>query len=333
MTTPMTMIKDKLTQASRGDDGPTEFLQCWVTLTPMLVEELLALGGNFRKPDRARVDMYLEEMQRGEWAWQLWPMAMVSRSGHLIDNNQRLLAYRRYLANGGTPQFVEIRYEVPDNWAYLLDAQRPRTTQQRADHAGVKDTGSVSTIFTTLYKLARGGNYPMSPSALTSAVGFDTSTATPLRDVLEEASRMYKRVYARLGKDARGAITYSGLGTALALCLSQDNEAHDRTWGILNPMIEGAEFAPTKLGIGGTAVINVMRSSAHLGSGGTYGRMLRQHIAVKTAFDDPTVTYKTFERRMLSSDPIRANEKTLAEYAKYASQLQELAKMMLKDVM
>ena len=142
----------------------------WVLLTLVLCEKLLGLGGNFRSPNAKRVALYRDMMFRGSWIWPLSPI-LVSSLDTLDDKQHTLLAAKEYLEAGGEPQWVELRTDVPPEWADLLDSAQVRTNSQRVQHAKFSQAGDMSSVALALWQMAMEGQIGHLTSPPTSCVG------------------------------------------------------------------------------------------------------------------------------------------------------------------
>jgi hypothetical protein len=306
---------------------PGDFRQVWARLDAASTDALIGLGGNFRTPQNESVDVLFDEMKNGRFAWSLEPFAVISTEQHLIDGNHRLHAYARYLAAGGDPAVVEVRYGVDPSWAHLYDAGRIRTTSQRAKAVGLNGAIKASTTVTALWYLSQTGTLRhenMPPSFVLNLLGPDAEHYTLQRVVIEEAVRLHERIAGKLDKSSRHAFNIGPVTSMIALWLAEDE---GRARDVAFALVAAAEFAPSKTTTGAAAVMSILRSTRHttvIESSGWFPKE-RTMLALAILWCDPTISYAALERRLLHGDRDKMNDKTIEQRHRYAPALREAA--------
>ena len=288
-------------------------------------EKLLALGGNFRLPNAKRVELYRDMMLTGRWIWEMEPVH-VSADNTLDQAQHRLLACKEYLEAGGEPQWVEVRYGTPPEWADLLDSAQVRTNAQRVAHAGFAQAGDIASVVLATWQISQEGiiGHMTSPPDLMRQV-LGTKTHPRLcSDTIHEGVKLAHRIERCVPKVERGGITIPTLGAVLALMLYEDETAARL---FAEQMIASGDFAPRLTAVGAEAAMCVLRNSYHANDAdrSRHDRKQRTITLMWLAWRNKSINYNTLKTRLLSPDEGKLRGKTKAQWDAVKDEIQVVA--------
>lgn len=117
------------------EDGEYGY-QTLVTITPARAQHLIDLNAaNQRRKKESKVTQMARDMRKGLWKDQTGETIKVSKSGFLIDGQNRMHAVVR----SNTMIVVDVAWNVPDDRMLVIDGNSPRTTADDFKISGVAD--------------------------------------------------------------------------------------------------------------------------------------------------------------------------------------------------
>src|ERR1039457_1797558 len=123
---------------------------------PHLAKQYLDKGANFREPSAAHVKSLVEQMKRGRWKENGYPLRFRT-DGKLIDGQHRLLAV---IETGMTFRFLVVS-NVPFDAETTIDeggktGMQVRTLAEHLHNRGVEDGTAMASILRNVYRHHNG---------------------------------------------------------------------------------------------------------------------------------------------------------------------------------
>lgn len=123
-----------------------------LTITPELAAQLLTINTNNRHPNNRVVTFYANQMAAGQWKENTGEAIKVSKSGVLLDGQQRLMA----IVKSGVTIKMLIISDLEDSVFDVLDTGKPRKAGDVFYLASIKNGNMVAAIIRR-YKLYKAG--------------------------------------------------------------------------------------------------------------------------------------------------------------------------------
>lgn len=123
-----------------------------LTITPELAAQLLTINTNNRPPNKSIVTFYANQMAAGLWKENTGEAIKVSKSGVLLDGQQRLMA----VVKSGVTIKMLIISDLDDSVFDVLDTGKPRGAADVFELSSIKSANRVASIIRR-YKLYKAG--------------------------------------------------------------------------------------------------------------------------------------------------------------------------------
>ena len=115
------------------------------TIDPDMAREILGFNtGNFRNPDKLRIEKYANDMANGNWKFS--GDSIKISDGVLLDGQHRLLAV---IKSGKSIQTIIVKDLIED--ATYIDRGKPRTLSQWFRHLGYKNYTALAATGSLIY--------------------------------------------------------------------------------------------------------------------------------------------------------------------------------------
>lgn len=249
----------------------------WHLADAEFVAKLIERGGNFRKPARERVVMYADMMRTGQWAWEMEPWC-VAADGAFVQGSHRAHATLEYLAGGGEPHMIEVRWDCPTWWGQVMDSGARRTGGQRVKALGHQNWNAISGAAVVAYDMATygalnghsGGSTP--PTLMMEVLG-TAAEPTKAAGLLHSGLNLADRIQHALTKAERVGWSNATAAPIIAVGLARDE---DWTRTMVDQMIRSTSGMLDTSSTGAPALMSFYRTARHI-TGFDRSRYERRH--------------------------------------------------------